>query len=97
MGRFEKIVGNFVKDLVINEYDFEFREFSCDFVKIAVGEIVIKISREINLPEKVEKVKAEVYITKGREEIRLSKTDIEDAYEIFGLIEDIKKWKEHGS
>ena len=99
MGRFEKIVWNFVKDLVANEYDFEFKEFDRDSVSIVVKDklkITVKVTREIVIPEEVERVSANaiavVEFEKGEVVLTLSKANIEDASEVFELIEELKTW-----
>ena len=104
LGRFEKIVGNFVKDLVINEYDFEFEKFDRDSVNIVVKDevkVAVKITREIVIPEEVERVSADAVIVvefkRGEVVLTLGKANIEDSCEVFELIEELKTWvKEKG-
>jgi len=104
LGRFEKIVGNFVKDLAINEYDFEFEKFDRDSVNIVVKDevkVAVKITREIVIPEEVERVSADAVIVvefkRGEVVLTLGKANIEDSCEVFELIEELKTWvKEKG-
>ena len=104
LGKFEKIVGNFVKDLAINEYDFEFEKFDRDSVNIVVKDevkVAVKITREIVIPEEVERVSADAVIVvefkRGEVVLTLGKANIEDSCEVFELIEELKTWvKEKG-